>query len=166
MRPLVRRWARVGGIGVGIAAVLLSTPLAHAVLGGDASTIDDDTTRLKGVRGPGMRLQSASVAQVQVHVISMADGSSIREFVAPNGAVFGVAWSTRFKPNLEALLGAHAGTFAGAAAEAARAPGVKRNVVLERGDLVVHSTSHLNSFVGKAYLKSRIPQGVRIDELR
>jgi hypothetical protein len=96
----------------------------------------------------------------------MADGSSVREFVAPNGVVFGVAWSTRFKPNLEALLGSHAVDYVGAATEAARAPGIKRNAVLERGDLVVHSTVHLNSFVGKAYLKSLVPQGVRPDELR
>ncbi len=96
----------------------------------------------------------------------MADGSSIREFISPDGIVFAVSWSTRFKPNLESLLGTHAAGYAAAASEAMRTPGIRRNVALQRGDLVVHSTTHLNAFVGRAYLRSLVPQGIGADELR
>ena len=96
----------------------------------------------------------------------MADGSSIREFVTPSGVVFAVAWSTRFKPDLEALLGAHATTYATAASEALRLPGIRRHVELRRGDLVVRSTAHLNAYVGTAWLQSLVPQGVGVDALR
>jgi hypothetical protein len=144
------------------AAALFTAPAAQAVLGGDASTIGDDELRLKGLR----RQSAVLRPQILTREIAMADGSSIREFVAPNGIVFAVAWSTRFKPNLESLLGTHAAGYAAAASEALRAPGIRRSVVLQRGDLVVHSTTHLNVFVGKAYLRSLVPQGVGVDELR
>jgi hypothetical protein len=148
--------------GVCVAAALLAAPAAQAVLGGDASTVHDDETRLKGASGKATALR----AQVQSHEIAMADGSSIREFVTPAGVVFAVAWSTRFKPDLASLLGAHAAGYSAAAADAMRAPGIKRQVVLQRGDLVVHSTTHLNVFVGKAYLRSLVPPGMPVDELR
>ena len=47
-----------------------------------------------------------------------------------------------------------------------RTPGIRHHAELSRGDLVVHSTAHLNAFVGKAYLRSLVPEGVRVDELR
>jgi hypothetical protein len=148
--------------GVCAAVALLAAPAALAVLGGDVSTVRDDEVRLKGAPRQARALR----VQAQAHEITMADGSSIREFVSPAGVVFAVAWSTRFKPDLGSLLGAHAPGYATAAAEAMRAPGIKRQVVLQRGDLVVHSTMHLNVFVGKAYLRSLVPEGLTVDELR
>jgi len=156
-----RRLSRIAAAACSVAA-LLAAPAAQAVLGGDASTISDDELRLKGVRRQSAALQT----QVQTREITMVDGSSIREFISPGGIVFAVAWSTRFKPNLEALLGTHAAGYAAAASDAMRTPGIKRNVALQRGDLVVHSTAHLNAFVGKAYLRSLVPQGTHADELR
>ena len=156
-----RRSSRIAAV-VCAAAALLGAPAAQAVLGEDASTIRADELRLGGVR----RQATALHAQVQTREIALADGSSIRQFVAPSGTVFAVVWHTRFKPNLEPLLGVHAAGYAAAASEAMRAPGIKRSVALQRGDLVVQSATHLNSFVGKAYLRSLIPQGVGVDELR
>jgi hypothetical protein len=143
-------------------AALLGTPAAHAVLGEDASTIAADEQRLGGVR----RQATALHAQVTTREIALADGSSIRQFVTSSGVVFAVAWNTRFKPNLESLLGVHAAGYAAAASEAMRAPGIKRNVALQRGDLVVQSSTHLNTYVGRAYLLSLVPQGITVDALR
>jgi hypothetical protein len=103
---------------------------------------------------------------VSMHAISLSDGSSIREYVTPAGIVFAVAWSTRFKPNLQALLGQHAASFDAAASAALRLPGIKRQVVLKHGDLVAHSAGHLNAFVGQAYLASLVPEGVHVEDLR
>jgi hypothetical protein len=146
-----------------LAATLFFAALpAHAVLGGDVSTIGEDQARLRGMRHA---VTIASVA-MRTHEITLADGSIIREFVTPSGLVFAVAWSTRFKPDLASLLGAHAGTYATAASEALRQPGIRRHVELRRGDLVVHSTAHLNAYVGKAWLQSLVPQGVGVDAMR
>ncbi len=152
--------ARVASI-LGVALLLAASP-AHAVLGGDVSTVAADQVRLRGARHA---VVIASVA-VRSHEITMADGSAIREFVTPSGVVFAVAWNTRFKPDLEALFGAHAATYAAAATDALRTPGIRRHVELRRGDLVVRSTAHLNAYVGKAWLQSLVPQGVDVDALR
>jgi len=142
-------------------AFVLCAPVAHAVLGAAEVTVQDDQARLHGMRRQALAVH----ALVTTHEITMSDGSSIREFVGPSGVVFAVAWSTRFKPNLQALLGQHAVSYNAAAADALRVPGIKRSVVLQRGDLVVHSAGHLTAFVGKAYLASQIPEGVRVDDL-
>jgi hypothetical protein len=145
-----------------VATASLAALPARAVLGGDASTVAGDQARLQGTRHSVV----AASAQVRMHEIILADGSSIREFVTPGGIVFAVAWSTRFKPDLAALLGAHATSYAAAASEALRAPGIRRHAELRQGDLVVQSTAHLNSHVGKAWLQSLVPDGVPLDALR
>jgi hypothetical protein len=144
------------------ASLILAAWPAHAVLGGDASTVAADHARMRGLR------HSATIASVAMntHEIAMADGSSVREFVGPDGIVFAVAWSTRFKPDLEALLGTHAGTYAAAASDAMRTPGIRRRIELARGDLVVRSSAHLNAYVGTAWLRSLVPRGVDVDALR
>ena len=152
--------------GAWAAAVLLAGGLAtvpaHAVLGSNVSTIADDHARLKATR-----LQAVPMsAQVGSHVITLADGSSIREYTTAGGIVFAVAWSTRFKPDLAALLGQHAVTYAAAASEAMKAPGIRRQVDLRQGDLVVQSAGRMNAFVGKAWLRSLVPAGVDVDALR
>lgn len=142
--------------------IALAAPAAHAVLGGDAATIQEDQIHMQGQR----RQAQALPLQVQSHVITLADGSSVREYVSPSGIVFAVAWSTHFKPRLEMLLGQHAAGYTAAAHEASKKPGIQRHVRLTHGDLVVLSTAHLNAFVGKAYLRSLVPAGVNVDELR
>jgi hypothetical protein len=141
---------------------LVASSAAHAVLGGNVSSVGEDQTRLKGARHAAVALR----VQVETHEITMADGSSIREYVGPGGTVFAVAWNTRLKPNLAALLGQHAATYAAAAQDAARVPGIRRQVVLARDDLVVRSAAHLNTFVGIAYLRSLVPEGINVYELR
>lgn len=136
---------------------------AHAVLGGDVSTIATDQARLKAA---GRAVAAAVSATVQSHEMTLADGSSIREYVNPAGIVFAVAWSTRFKPKLTPLLGVHSLSYAAAASAASNRAGIQRRIVLQRDDLVVHATSHLNAYVGVAYLQSLVPEGVRVDELR
>lgn len=41
-----------------------------------------------------------------VHTITLSSGTVVREYVAPNGVVFGVAWNDPTLPDLEATLGA------------------------------------------------------------
>ena len=48
----------------------------------------------------------------------------------------------------------------------ATTPGIRHHAVLEQDDLVVESSAHLNAFVGRAYLKSRVPGGMSIDAIR
>ena len=159
LRP---RWAGIAGAcAVATLAWALSSP-AHAALGGTVDTIDADQARLSGAR----RNAAAAQPGVRVHSIVRADGSAVHEYVSASGVVFAISWHTRFKPDLDALLGAHAPAYAAAARRAMAAPGVRRHVTLEEGDLVVQATAHLNAFVGTAYLKSMLPAGMPRDAIR
>ena len=143
-------------------ALSLAVGQAGATLGEPVATVEADRAQLRS----GHRVVQAQAARFQVHVLTLADGSAIREFVAPDGIVFAVAWSTRLKPRLDQLLGAQAARYAAAASAAMAAPGVRHAVSLSSADLVVQASAHLNAHTGLAYLRSRVPEGVRIDELR
>lgn len=150
--------------GLLLAGALCATVPARAVLGGDAASVMGDQLRLQG--GRRQALAVPAVVPVAPVELTLADGSTIREFISPAGVVFAVSWRTRFRPDLAALFGAYAPDFAVAAHAAMRTPGLKRNLVLTQGDLVVHSAIRAGWFVGQAHAVSLVPQGVVVDALR
>ena len=143
------------------AFALLQAASAFAVLGGDLSTVTAAQSRMRAAR-----VTTAAAQGTTVHELRLADGSAIREFVNANGVVYAVAWSTRLKPDFSYLLGAYANDFNAGVAASASAPGLKRSVAVERGDLVVHSSGRLGSFGGKAWLKSQMPAAQTPDAIR
>jgi hypothetical protein len=147
-----------------LAMILLAmASRAQAGLGDAVASIDLDAARL----GQARRVVVASAStRVRTHVITLRDGSVIKEFVGSDDRVFAVAWNTRLKPRLDELLGPYAPAFAAAAGQAARSPGVRHSLAVREGDLVVDATSHLDAHAGIAYLRSRVPADARIDELR
>jgi hypothetical protein len=142
----------------------LATQPAWATLGEGADSIHADQMRLAGTR------RQAAVAQavgVQVHTITQADGSTIRQYVSPAGRVFAVAWNTHYKPRLSDLLGRHFEAYALAGRRAMQQrPGVLHQARLQQGDLVVESSAHLNAHVGRAYLRSQLPAASSTDAIR
>jgi hypothetical protein len=135
---------------------------ARATLGEAAASAEADRARVGGER----RVAQATDAHLRVHVITRADGSTIKEFETPAGVVFAISWSTRLKPRLDELLGAHAADYAQATREALSTPGVRHQLRIARGDLVVQASGRLNAHAGLAYLRSLVPAGVRVDDLR
>jgi hypothetical protein len=160
--PFVAGAARAGWLFAWcVCCALLATPAA-AVLGERESSIDADQARLAGVR----RVAALAQHPVQVHSVLRADGSAVHQYVGADGIVFAIAWNTRVKPDLQTLLGSQAGLYDEAARRAMARPGIRHHALLEQGDLVVESSAHLNAFVGRAYLKSRLPGGMTPDAIR
>jgi hypothetical protein len=144
---------------LGVLASVGLAPTAHAVLGEPASSLPAGTF--------ASALAQRSAVAPRVHVQSLADGSTIRQFLGADGRVYAVAWNTRSKPRLDLLLGTHFATFEAGGREAMRLrPGVMHSATMQRGDLVVEASAHLNAHVGRAYLRSRLPLGVPLDALR
>jgi hypothetical protein len=145
-----------------VVAVLLcvATPAAQAVLGGNVDTVQADTMRLRGER----RL-STSVGYT-VHEILVADGSVVREYANAQGTVFMVTWNMRYKPRLADLLGAFDAEYRLAATHALEQPGVRKQISLERGDLVVQQSAHLQNYRGRAWLRSKLPAGFSAEAIR
>lgn len=142
--------------------VLLSLAALHsaafATLGEDVGSVQADQVRIQA--------QSRIVAErsFSVHELRMASGTVVREFVSPSGMVFGVAWAGPFAPNLRQLLGVHFEEYTQGASlrESRRGSGLH----IERGDMVFDSGGHMRFLVGRAYLRSRIPDGVTSDAVR
>jgi len=166
----------IGAFAFAFALAVVAAP-ARAALGGDAASIEQDRARLGALQSQAqMQTQTRTQAQAQtpsrpqgqvrVQVLALSDGSAVREFVAPGGRVFAIAWSTRLKPRLDGLLGAQSVRYASAARSALLVPGARHALSIDEGDLVVHATSRLNSHVGFAYLRSLVPAGVSVDALR
>ncbi len=136
--------------------LLLALP-AWAVLGEAAQSIQKDQSRLQGT----LRIKRARA--YTLHQIQAPYGTVVREYVAPrSGNVFAVTWNGPRIPDLRQLLGAYFDQYA-RAAQSRRGHGP---LVVELPGLVVQSSGHQRSFIGRAYLPQQMPAGVRAEALR
>ena len=127
---------------------------AGATLGGSAESVVTDQSKLHAKRAVVQRQDYA------VHEITRDDGTLIREYVTPDGKVFGVSWTGPTIPDLVQLLGSYNAEFQNAI-RAKR--GRRSSAAVHNPDLVVESSGHMRAFHGRAYLNSMLPSGVTQD---
>lgn len=136
---------------------------ASATLGGDVTSIEADQQQMKAKRAVQAN------AKYSVHEITTPYGTVVREYVSPQGKVFGVAWRGAFLPNFQQLLGDSYGKFVQGAQDA-RAAQPRRlrtpSFAVDQPDFVMHSMGHTHAYAGRAYLPEMIPQGVDANEIR
>ncbi|ASW01556.1 DUF2844 domain-containing protein [Paraburkholderia aromaticivorans] len=123
---------------------------AHATLGQNVSSADSDQSRLRAVAHTATTQSAYSV-----HLMTLPSGTQVREYVAPNGIVFGVAWEGPTLPDLKSMLGASFDTYVAATTTRRGTP-----LAVSSSDLVVYSGGHLRAFAGHAYLPQAVPVGV------
>ena len=138
------------------ALALIAAPAvsAWAGLGEGQASIDTDGVRMSA------RHSVARAQQYAMHELKSADGSRVQQFVAGNGRVFAVRWTTLYKPDLSALLGNSFEDYKVAANTVAQRGGIQRQFHHEGNDLVVQSSGHMQVFSGYAYRRSLLPQGL------
>jgi hypothetical protein len=90
-------------------------------------------------------------------------GTVVREFASPSGTVFGVSWQG-FAPDLQQLLGEHFEEYVQAVSRQRGRRG--RGTYIDTGDLVVETGGHMRFVVGRAWLRSQLPQGVSADAVQ
>jgi hypothetical protein len=135
----------------------LGPNIACATLGEAETTVQADVDQMRAsIRSSQDRLG------YRVHEIQLPTGTVLREFVAPGGNVFAVAWSGPAKPDLRQTLGKYFDT-------AVSAPKPKfadrRHVQFQQGDLIIEGRGHMRAMSGRAYLASAIPSGVNLGDL-
>jgi Protein of unknown function (DUF2844) len=149
-----------------LSVVVLALPFpALAVLGDTAASVLNDQARMKGT------LRSVDNHTYVMHEITAPSGAVVREFVTPQGAVFGVVWEGQFPPDLQQLLGPYyqqAEQVQAAARQSEnQAPRRRRApIVIETPGLVLYETGHVRSFHGQAYIPQLVPQGVQTSDIR
>ena len=135
----------------------LGPRIACATLGEPEITVQTDVAQLRA-----SIKSSEDRAGYRIHEIQLPGGTLLREFVAPNGNVFAVAWNGPTKPDLRQALGKHFDTYVSAPRSKYAD---RRHVNIQQGDLVVQGSGHMRALSGRAYLASAIPAGVNLGDL-
>ena len=159
-----RRVARLPGSKVPIAAalagVLLLSAGAHASLGGAYASVGVDRARM------GAQMSSVGMGTYTRHVLTRANGGTVRELTNADGAVFAVTWSGPGKPDLRSLLGDRFETFQNAGAATGRAMhSLRRPTQVDQSDLQIETEGHMGWFRGVAFVRSLAPAGFSTSDL-
>jgi len=133
---------------------------AMAALGGDLNSVQDDTAHMKAT----VKIQQKQA--YAIHEIADKNRTVVREYVSPDGRVFGVAWQGLFMPDLSQLFGSYLQQYSAAAAEQhAKTPG-RHPLMIHQPGLVVESSGRIRAYYGRAYVPDLLPQGVAAEEVR
>jgi Protein of unknown function (DUF2844) len=141
-------------------AMLLGAAPCWAVLGEYENSVATDQHVMRG------QVRAIARQGYSLREITGPGNAVVREFVAPSGRVFGVAWQGQFMPNLKQLLGTYFTNFQKAATEQRRVRGPRQPVVLRSDEVVIVSGGHMRSFSGMAYVPSLVPQNVSREVVR
>lgn len=150
---------RLSFIATSLLVLVFSFP-AFAVLGGDESSIATDTAQMKAT------VRVTQSQRYTAHELKAESGTFVREYLSPEGRVFGVAWQGPFIPDMEQLLGTYLQQYsAGVKAHHAAGAG-RRPLNIQQPDLVLHTSGHMRSYSGIAYDPRLLPQGVTASDIR
>jgi hypothetical protein len=94
-----------------------------------------------------------------------SDSVTVREYVAPTGIVFAIAWNGLIHPDLTSLLGSYVGEYRTALQHVLRQHGSRHRKV-ETAQIVVEKWGQMRNLQGRAYVPALIPSGVSIDEIK
>ena len=143
---------------LGVLLILtLGTVPAWAVLGQYESSVSVDQQYLRSAD----RIQAFQA--YKVHELATANGTIVREYISPQGLVFGVAWQARFMPNLQQLLGSYSPEVQQAAQSKVRRGGP---LIVKKDNFVFVSGGHMRFFRGHVYVPSLIPNNVSPEVIR
>jgi hypothetical protein len=144
-------------LGAAVFFAALIPRIASATLGQPEITVQTDVAQLHAAI-----VSSENRTSYRVHEIQLPSGTVMREFVAPSGNVFAVAWQGPTRPNLRQALGQYFDAFVSVPRSKFSD---RRHVQIQQGDLVVQSGGHMRALSGRAYLQSAIPSGVNLGDL-
>ncbi len=146
---------RIAGL-LAIAFSVTFSASSFAALGGDAASIQDDQAHMKAQR------QIRQATGYTVHEMQAETGTAVREFVGPDGKVFGLAWGGQSHPDLKQLLGSYYDEYLRSVH-----PGRAHHpVTIRTPNIVVQFGGHQRALVGRAYVPGMVPSGVRIEEIK
>jgi len=145
----------------GVVLVTLAFCLpASAELGGYADSVQVDQARMKA------SLKIKQNTGYTVHEITTPTKLVVREFVGPDGHIFGVAWRGPVVPDLSQLLGAFYGQYSDALKTETRTYAGRRPVDVRLPHLVVQAGGHMLAHFGRAYVPDMLPEGVSSDAIQ
>jgi hypothetical protein len=137
---------------------LTLAPAAYAGLGEAVESVQRDHAALRGTA-----LAVTPTQAYDLHEITTAEGTRVREYVSRAGTVFAVTWSGPSLPNLKVVLGQHYDEYA-AAATGHR--GNHHVFTMATAGLVLHIRKLPRGFTGGAHVPTLLPTGVAAQDIR
>ena len=145
---------------LGLAAFSLAVAgPVQAALGESVDSVASDQTALAAKRVSQKVGNGYTVQELR------SDTVTLREYVAPTGIVFAIAWDGLIHPDLTSLLGAYVGEYRTALQHVPRQHGSRHRRV-ETDQIVVEKWGQMRNLQGRAYVPALIPSGVSIDEIK
>ena len=139
--------------------LILGTIPASATLGQSEASVTTDQLHMKSEH----RVQTFQ--NYKVHELSIANGATVREYVSPQGSVFGVTWQGRSTPDMTQLLGTYLNNMQTATpAQTKILP--RRGMSVKTDDFVYSNFCRMGTCRGSAYVPSLIPSNVSVEVMR
>jgi hypothetical protein len=152
-----KRWLQRAAV---VLVILAFSLPSFAELGGYADSVEVDRAKMKAT------LKVTQAKAYAVHEITTPTKTVVREYVAADGRVFGVAWQGPFLPNLAQILGSFYGQYSDAIKTEKRTYAGHRPVDIRQPRLVVQGGGHMLGHLGRAYVPDMLPEGVSADAIR
>ena len=147
-------------LGLGIAlAILIAAQQVQAALGESADSVAADRKALSAALGV-----TTISAGYTIHELR-SETRTVREYVSPQGLVFGITWTGLTHPDLTPLLGSYTDDYQKGLGQTRRQPG-RRHVQVKTDRVVVEKWGHMRNLQGRAYAPALIPPGVSLDEIK
>ncbi|WP_420264387.1 DUF2844 domain-containing protein [Candidatus Magnetominusculus dajiuhuensis] len=145
-----------------LAAVLLPSRRVNAAIGGSIDSVESDRKALSATNPsvPQMVFDGYTVAEIN------SGASAIREYISPDGVVFGVAWNGPVHPDVTPLLGSYDDEYVNALRQTPRVHGKRHSRVKTASGLIVERWGHMRSVKGRAYVPELIPSGASVDNIK
>ena len=145
------------GLGANAASVETDAAAMQATMvQPDSSASATEATAASAVSG--LTASSAQSAPYTVQSFVTPSGTTVREYIATSGTVFGVAWHGHRPPNLTALLGSYYGEYASASAAVVHKD-LHRSMIVTPNSVVV-TTGRFGHVTGHAYVPGLVPSGL------
>jgi hypothetical protein len=146
-------------ITLGVLVMLfLGTVPAWAALGEYESSVSLDQQAMRGEVRTEVR-QGYKLQQ-----IISPNGTIVREYISPQGIVFGIAWKGHFAPDMQQLLGSSYVELQQALQS--RTPRRGAPLIVRTDKLVFVSGGHMRAYYGHAYVPNLVPNNLSAEVVR
>ncbi len=136
--------------------IFIFSTASQAALGEKKDIPNSKTTVIKNAR---------AIQQNYRVIEKTVKATQVREYLLTDGTVFAVAWEGFNHPDLNTILGQYSDTYL-QELQLNQGRDGKRHKTIKADDLVVEKWGHLRHLGGKAYLRSLLPAGVNLDEIK
>lgn len=154
--------------------VLVTPSLVSATLGGSSASIAADAAEMRATAGVntahppvGLPTPLAPASGLfRIDQFTTPAGTVVSEYSGRDGNVFAVTWRGPKPPDVATLLGPYYKAYRSAADSGAPSPFGLHASSVAAGDVAVETMGPMGLMWGRAYLRSAIPAGVNLSEIK